>query len=372
MVIGIIPVEMRGLRSHWTAQLPNQELVFGQTFSDHMLQVEWVEGYGWSAPEIKPYGPLQLAPSAVVFHYAFECFEGMKAYKDKQGCIRLFRPDMNMKRMNNSAPRVSLPTFDGAQYIECIKELLRVDQRWVPDEYGYSLYIRPTLIGTEECLGVRASNRALLYTICSPVGPYYATGFKAISLYANVREVRAWPGGVGDAKLGANYAPTIKPAREAAKLGCQQVLWLIGEKHELMEVGTMNLFVFWINKAGRRELITPALDGTILPGVTRDSILALTRSWRDELDIDVSEGKIEMAQIASAANEGRLLEIFGAGTAAVVSPVKRILYLGKDINVPLDPSNPNSQAGPLTKRLNDTIMGIQYGDIPHEWSVVIN
>ncbi|KAJ1919157.1 branched-chain-amino-acid transaminase bat2 [Tieghemiomyces parasiticus] len=346
----------------------NEELVFGESFTDHMLAVEWHKGQGWLAPEIRPHGPLMLDPSAVVFHYAFECFEGLKAYKDKEGRIRLFRPDMNMKRMNSSAQRIALPHFDGEQYIECIKELLRQEQRWIPSEYGYSLYLRPTMIGTEEALGVRASKSALLYTICSPVGPYYATGFKAISLYANVREVRAWPGGVGNAKLGANYAPTIVPAEQAAQHGCQQVLWLIGEQHELMEVGTMNLFIFWTNREGQRELITPVLDGTILPGVTRDSILSLARTWGE---FEVSERKLYMNELVEAERDGRLHEVFGSGTAAIVSPVKRISYLGQDIHIPLDPANPEGQAGPLTQRFNDTLMGIQYGDIPHEWSVVV-
>ncbi|KAJ1964656.1 branched-chain-amino-acid transaminase bat2 [Dispira parvispora] len=357
------------LSSNLKPLIPNHELVFGKSFSDHMLLTAWDSKYGWHAPEIKPYGPLELEPSSVVFHYAFTCFEGMKAYKDKQGRIRLFRPDMNMKRMNHSAARLALPTFDGNEYIKCLKELLRTDSRWVPDERGYSLYLRPTLMGTEEVLGVRASNEALLFTICSPVGPYFSSGFNAVSLYANVHEVRAWPGGVGDAKLGANYAPTIKPAEEAAKHGCQQVLWLIGENHQLMEVGAMNIFVYWINKQGKPELVTPALNGTILPGVTRDSILSLARSWGE---FEVKEGTITMGEISEASDEGRLLEVFGSGTAAIVSPVKHILYLGKDIHVPLDPKNPKSQAGPLTKRFNETIMAIQYGEVPHEWSVVID
>ncbi|KAJ1976598.1 branched-chain-amino-acid transaminase bat2 [Dimargaris xerosporica] len=349
--------------------VPNRELVFGKTFSDHMLTTEWTANHGWAAPEIKPYGPLQLEPCASVFHYAFECFEGMKAYKDRQGHIRLFRPDMNMARMNRSVERISLPMFNPEEYLECIKELLRVEKRWIPDEYGYSLYIRPTMIGTEPCLGVRASNTALLYTICCPVGPYYATGFKAISLYANIREVRAWPGGSGDSKIGANYGPSVKPAKEAEHLGCQQVLWLIGKDHTVMEVGAMNLFIYWLNDQGQPELLTPALDGTILPGVTRDSILQLAREWGG---IQVTERSITMREIVQAAESQRLLEVFGAGTACIVSPVKRISYLGRDIHIPLDPKDPESQAGPLARRINETLLGIQYGDIPHKWSVVVD
>ncbi|KAJ2767341.1 branched-chain-amino-acid transaminase bat2 [Coemansia nantahalensis] len=348
---------------------PKEDLVFGHTFSDHMLAVEWTTRDGWGRPQIKPYGPLQLDPSCSVFHYAFECFEGLKAYRDAAGKIRLFRPEMNMARMNDSASRLYLPQFDGAEAIECIKELLRVDQRWVPDGRGYSLYLRPTLIATENTLGVHRAHSALLYVIASPCGPYFPTGFKAISLYCDETNVRAWPGGVGNRKVGANYAPSIKPQAEAERKGYQQILWTIGEDHELMEVGTMNLFVYWRNEAGERELVTPPLDGTILPGVTRDSILELARSW-DE--VKVSERKVSMKQVAKASDEGRLLEIFGAGTACVVTPVRRVFYQGRDYDVPLDPANPESQAGPLAARVYETLQAIQYGDKPSKWSVVVD
>ncbi|KNC99948.1 branched-chain amino acid aminotransferase [Spizellomyces punctatus DAOM BR117] len=349
-------------------QLPNNQLVFGRTFTDHMLTVEWDATVGWKEPNIKPYGKICLDPSAVVFHYALECFEGLKAYKDKKGNIRLFRPDLNMKRLISSCERLTLPTFDSAQLLECIKELLRVDQKWIPSERGYSLYLRPTCIATQESLGVGPSNRALLFVIASPVGPYYKTGFNAVSLYATQQYTRAWPGGTGDAKIGANYAPGIKPQIEVAKEGYQQNLWLFGEKQHITEVGTMNFFMYWTNEQGVRELVTPPLDGTILPGVTRDSIMGLARSWNE---FKVTEQPISMFDVRKAVQEGRVHEMFGSGTAAIVSPIKKIRFEGEDLDIPLDPSDKTSQAGPLTKRIADTIMGIQYGEIEHPWSVVV-
>ncbi|KAJ2631778.1 branched-chain-amino-acid transaminase bat2 [Coemansia sp. RSA 1290] len=348
--------------------VPKQDLVFGHVFTDHMLTFEWTAKAGWGRPQLKPYGPLQIDPCCAVLHYALECFEGLKAYRDAQGKVRLFRPEKNMERMNNSAERLHLPQFEGSQVLECIKELLRTDERWVPEGRGYSLYLRPTLISTENTLGVHRSNSAMLFVIASPCGPYFPTGFKAISLYCDETNVRAWPGGVGNKKLGSNYAPSIGPQVMAENKGYQQVLWTIGEDHELMEVGTMNLFVFWRTENGDMELVTPPLDGTILPGVTRDSILDLARGWGE---FKVSERKINMKQLARASNEGRLLEVFGAGTACVVSPVNRIHFQGKDYHVPLDPANPESQAGPLAARIYNTLFAIQYGELPSKWSVVV-
>jgi len=271
--------------------LPNKELVFGKTFTDHMLTVQHDISQGWSDPQIQPYGKISLDPSATVFHYGVECFEGMKAYKDKQGKIRLFRPDMNMKRLQRSCSRFALPSFDERELLECIKALMKLDARWIPAERGYSLYIRPTVIATQESLGVGQSSKSLLFVICSPVGPYYKTGFAAVSLLADPTNIRAWPGGCGDYKVGGNYAPGILPQIKAANEGFQQNLWLFPQitkqgkvEHMLTEVGTMNLFIFWKNKEGRTELVTPPLDGTILPGVTRDCILQLTRKW-GEFDV---------------------------------------------------------------------------------------
>ncbi|KAJ3301630.1 branched-chain-amino-acid aminotransferase [Kappamyces sp. JEL0829] len=293
----------------------------------------------------------------------------MKAYKDKQGKIRLFRPEMNMERFYKSSARLMLPLFDKKELLECIKQLVKTDSRWIPSERGYSLYLRPTAIATQESLGVGASNRAMIFVIASPVGPYYKTGFSAVSLFASTKYVRAWPGGTGDAKIGGNYAPGILPQLEVAKDGYAQILWLFGPSLNVTEVGTMNFFMLWKNEKGVKELVTPPLDGTILPGVTRNSIIQLCKEWGE---FPVREGAITMPDIVKAGKEGRIIEMFGAGTAAIVSPIKLIHFDGVDVHVPLDPSNPTSQAGPLTKRIADTIMGIQYGEIPHKWSVVVD
>eukprot|EP01116_Phalansterium_solitarium_P017999 TRINITY_DN459_c0_g1_i1.p1 TRINITY_DN459_c0_g1~~TRINITY_DN459_c0_g1_i1.p1 ORF type:complete len:431 (+),score=103.42 TRINITY_DN459_c0_g1_i1:68-1294(+) len=346
-----------------------KDLVFGREFSDHMLEIDWTKTGGWGAPSIHPYRHLSLDPSCSVFHYSMELFEGMKAYKDAKGAVRLFRPDMNYARLNRSATRLALPTVDGAALGECVNELLRVDRDWIPSARGYSLYLRPTLIGTQDSLGVGRSDKAKLFVIASPVGPYYPQGWKPVKLLADDHFVRAWPGGTGNAKVGGNYAPGIFPQAEAAKQGFSQVLWLFGPEYNLTEVGTMNLFVYWITEKGEKELVTPPLDGTILPGVTRDSILQLARKWNE---FKVVERPVTMGDLQKAIKEGRVIEAFGAGTAAVVSPIELIHFKGKDLAIPLDRDDPSAPIGKLAKRLHDTITGIQYGEIPSEWSVVVD
>ncbi|GMM28639.1 branched-chain-amino-acid transaminase [Martiniozyma asiatica (nom. inval.)] len=350
-------------------RLPNEELVFGQTFTDHMLCIPHNKKTGWGVPEIKPYGPLTLDPSSCVFHYAFELFEGLKAYKDAQGNVRMFRVDKNMARMNKSAERICLPTFDSEELTKLIGELLKVDNRFIPSEKGYSLYLRPTLIGTSAGLGVHTPEESLLFVICSPVGPYYKTGFKAVRLEATDYATRAWPGGVGDKKLGANYAPCVKPQLEAAERGYQQNLWLFGPEKNVTEVGTMNFFCVLRDAAtGKKELVTAPLDGTILEGVTRDSILSLARERLSADEWIISERYCTINEIAEKAEKGDLLEAFGSGTAAVVSPIKEIGYAGKDIAVPL---LPGEQSGALTKQVAQWIQELQYGDVESEWSRVI-
>lgn len=241
---------------------------------------------------------------------------------------------------------------------------MRVDKELVPAERGYSLYIRPTLISTSTSLGVHVPRSAKLFVITSPVGPYYKTGFKPVSLLADSSNVRAWRGGTGAYKLGSNYAGTIWPALEAEKKGYSQVLWLVED--QISEVGTMNLFFFWKNEKGETELITPPLtDGTILPGVTRATVLDLARQWGE---FKVSEKNFTMTQVANAIKDGRLVEAFGAGTAAVISPIERINYKGADLRVPLGTKG-STQAGELSQRLLDTILSIQYGDTPSPWSI---
>jgi len=344
-------------------------LVFGRTFTDHMLSIEWTASQGWLPPRITPYQNLSLDPATCVFHYAFECFEGMKAYKNEEGKIRLFRPDKNMARLNKSSARITLPTFDGEKLIELISKFVSMDHRFIPATRGYSLYLRPTMIGTQRTLGVGPPGSALLYVIASPVGPYYPTGFKAVSLEATDYAVRAWPGGVGDKKLGANYAPCILPQLQAASRGFHQNLWLFGEEEYVTEVGTMNFFAAVKNKGtGKPELLTAPLDGTILEGVTRDSVLALARERLQPEGWTITERKFSVAELAEAADEGRLIEAFGAGTAAVVSPVRKISWKGRLIDCGL---KEGEEAGEIALRMKSWIEGIQYGDEEHPWSYKI-
>ncbi|KAJ7102175.1 branched-chain amino acid aminotransferase II [Mycena belliarum] len=351
---------------------PAKALVFGHTFTDHMLTIPWDAVSGWGTPLIKPYGPLQLEPSATVLHYAQTLFEGMKAYRDEAGNVTLFRPDMNMKRMNNSARRLALPTFDGDALLELIKQLIRLDKHWIPQEPGHSLYVRPTLIGTQKAIGVGPPNEALLFVILSPVGPYYPSGFKPVALYGTTEFVRAAPGGTGAYKLGINYAPGVLPQTSAVALGYSQNLWLHGEDHHLTEVGTMNMFVVFTAEDGSTELVTPPLDGMILPGVTRDSVLTLARehaSGKKRLagladKLTVSERGVTMREVKAAAAAGRLVEMFGAGTAVVISPVDRIGYMGEDVHIPTGKDG----MGPVSRPIWTELVGRQWGTIPSEWS----
>lgn len=341
------------------------DLSFGKHFTDHMLKIPYHRRLGgWQKPEITPMETLNLHPAAKVFHYAVELFEGMKAYRGVDGRIRLFRPEMNMARMNVTAVRSGLPSFDGEELIKAMCRLIMIDSEWVPHTESASLYLRPTLIGIEPTLGVASSESALLYTILSPAGAYFKPGTGGLKLYANPNYARAWPGGVGDRKVGSNYGPTIHVQKEALKSGCHQVLWLYGEDHQLTEVGVMNIFMVYLNDNGEKCLVTPPLDGLILPGITRDSVLRLCREWGE---FSVEEEKFTMPQVRQLAQKGRLLELFGAGTAAVISPIEWIAYEGEDIPVPTQ-----QQEAPLYQRLYDTLTGIQYGKIDHPWSVVID
>lgn len=347
-----------------------KELQFGRVFSSHMLQIPYNGGSGgWQSPEIVPFHDLKISPAASSLHYGLQCFEGMKAYKsvNNSNDIRLFRPQLNMKRLSNSMNRLCMPgsDFDHQELIDCIAKLVRLDQDWIPTEEGYSLYIRPTVISTHSYLGVAAPEDILLYVITCPVGPYYKSGFAPIRLTADTPYVRAWPGGTGAAKVGGNYAGSMLPATHAFERGYSQILWLFGEEEEITEVGAMNVFFFLEKEDGsnRRELVTPPLTrGDILPGVTRQSIIDLSKSWGE---FDVVERSITLPEVRKAASEGRLIEAFGAGTAAVVTPISAIEHKGSDIEIPA--------TGDLTQRLFSDIMGIQYGRIdgPEGWSVKI-
>ncbi|KAI0249569.1 branched-chain amino acid aminotransferase II [Lactifluus subvellereus] len=357
-------------------QLPAlQSLKFGHNFTDHMLVIPWGSSKGWGTPEIKPYGPLSLEPSATVFHYAQCLFEGLKAYRNKAGKVTLFRPDLNMARMNLSAQRLALPTFNGGALLDLIKELIRLDRHWIPQEKGHSLYIRPVMIGTQNTIGISPPDSALLFVICSPVGPYYPDGFKPVALHGTTEYVRAHPGGTGGYKIGANYAPGVFPQKHAGQLGYVQNLWLTGPEHSLTEVGTMNLFVVFRQNDGSLELVTPPLDGTILPGVTRDSVLSLARSHADgtlhipklTTKLTVSERGVTMKEVCEAVQSGRLVEMFGAGTAAIVSPINKIGYQGQDVDIPVEEDG----MGPVSRPLWTELVGRQTGEIESDWSVVV-
>uniref|UniRef100_A0A672LR95 Branched-chain-amino-acid aminotransferase n=1 Tax=Sinocyclocheilus grahami TaxID=75366 RepID=A0A672LR95_SINGR len=339
-------------------------LVFGKQFSDHMLNISWSAAGGWEAPQIKPFQNLSLHPASSALHYSIELFEGMKAFRGVDNHIRLFRPMLNMERMYRSTERSCLPLFDKVELIKCINKLIEVDQEWVPYSTDASLYIRPTFIGTEPSLGVSRTGHSLLFVIIGPVGPYFATGgFSPVSLLADPRYVRAWRGGVGEYKMGGNYGPTIAVQSEAAKQGCQQVLWLYGENEEITEVGTMNLFIYWTTEKGEKELVTPPLDGVILPGVTRQSLLDLAREWGD---FKVTERRVLMKELIDALEDGRILEVFGSGTACVVCPVGSLLYRGQTYQIPTMKNGPD-----LAKRFHKELTDIQYGRTPKDWAPVI-
>uniref|UniRef100_A0A0N5BXF5 Branched-chain-amino-acid aminotransferase n=1 Tax=Strongyloides papillosus TaxID=174720 RepID=A0A0N5BXF5_STREA len=347
------------------------EAKFGAIFSDHMVNCDWETNVGWKNPEIIPMRPFTIHPAAKVLHYASELFEGMKAYRGVDNKIRLFRPDMNMDRMLRTAKRCALPTFDPEEAIKIISEQIKIDESWVPYSDVASLYIRPTLIGTEGTLGVSDSNTAKFFVLTGPAGAYFATGFKPVTLLADPRYVRAFPGGVGQYKMGCNYAPTLLIGKEAAKRGCQQVLWLSGENEEVTEAGTMNFFVYWKNEKGEDELITSSLDkGIILPGVTRQSLIDLARELNT---VKVSEKDFTMEELIRAIKEKRVYQAFGAGTAAVVSPVGKILYHNKkinsyeELNIPTMETNEN-----IMEVLYKKIVDIQYGRVEHPgWTRIV-
>ncbi|XP_048511464.1 branched-chain-amino-acid aminotransferase, cytosolic isoform X2 [Athalia rosae] len=332
-----------------------------------MLKIFYYEALGgWQTPEICPFENLVLHPAAKVLHYAVELFEGMKAYRGVDGQIRIFRPELNMDRMNAAAMRSGLPTFSGTELIKCLSRLVSIDEEWVPHSEASSLYIRPTLIGIDPTLGVASSDSALLYVILCPVGTYFKTAANqvGISLLADPRYTRAWPGGCGDRKMGSNYGPTIQIQREASEMGLQQVLWLYGDDNQLTEVGTMNIFMFYINDDGEKELVTPPLNGLILPGITRNSILTTSREWGQ---FKVTERVITMDEICNLLSENRLLELFGAGTACIVSPISFIKYVDQGLHIPT-----LKQPDPVYKLFYKHLTEIQYGYLPdHPWALSI-
>jgi branched-chain amino acid aminotransferase len=331
------------------------KLPFGRHFTDHMFTMEFTPSSGWHNPRIKPYQPLLLDPSANVFHYSQEIFEGQKAYRSKKDAILLFRPQENARRFIRSLRRMCMPEIAEEMFLEAEFELLKVEKRWVPGQKGASLYIRPTAIGTEAALGIKPSNDYLFYIILSPVGPYFKEGFNPVSLWVSDTYSRAGSGGTGEAKTGGNYAGSLLATREATQKGYSQVLWLDAGEHRFVEeVGAMNIFFIMDGK-----LVTPALGGTILHGITRKSVLELA----PELAIQAEERKIAIDEVIAGIASGRVSEIFGAGTAAVISPVGKIAFGGRDYVVN------NNQTGPWAKKFFDTLTGIQYGELEdkHGW-----
>ncbi len=326
------------------------KLGFCKYFTDRMFTMDYSEEDGWSNPQIKHFQPFQIDPSSLVLHYAQEIFEGLKAFKGKDGVIRFFRPEMNAKRFNRSADRLCMPHFLENDFLESINALVRMEQRWIPDSKGASLYIRPFMFATDSALGVRASSNYTYCIILSPVGPYYSEGFSPISLYVSDEHIRAVKGGLGEAKTGANYAASLLAGRNARKKGCAQVLWLDGvEKRYVEEVGAMNIFFVFNNNL----LVTPQLNGSILPGVTRDSVLKLA----PYIGLRAEERKISIDEVIGGITTGSITEIFGTGTAASISPVGSLQYKGLDYIVN------NRNVGSVSQQMFDTLRGIQYGEI---------
>ncbi|MDR0819424.1 MAG: branched-chain amino acid aminotransferase [Oscillospiraceae bacterium] len=329
-------------------------LGFGRIFTDNMFIMDYTTEKGWYDPRIVPYAPFSLEPAAMVFHYAQEVFEGLKAYRREDGKVQLFRPTANIKRMRDSCERLCIPPVDDAIYLDALKTLVETEIDWVPSAPDTSLYLRPFIIATEPHVGVHASNRYIFAIIASPVGAYYAEGLNPVKIYVEAKDVRAVKGGMGFAKTGGNYAATLKAGETAGQNGFSQVLWLDGvQRKYIEEVGSMNVFF----KFGD-EVATPALQGSILPGVTRDSCLKILRSW----NMTVNERTIDVDELKNCS------EAWGSGTAAVISPIGEIVYNGSRIIIN------EGKIGETTQKLYDYLTGIQWGKIPDPfgWTEPVN
>ena len=339
---------------------PNtDELEFGTQFTDHMFLMDYTEGIGWHDARIVPYAPLTLDPAAAVFHYAQEMFEGLKAYKTKDGKVLLFRPDKNAERTRRTNERICIPDIDPDLFVEAVKAVVSVDADWIPEKEGTSLYIRPFIIATEAFLGVRASRQYLFIIILSPVGPYYKEGLAPTKIFVEDEYVRAALGGTGSIKIGGNYAASLKSQEKAHEKGYSQVLWLDGvERKYVEEIGTSNAF-FVIDG----EVITAPLGGTILPGITRDSVIHLLKDW----GVKVSEKRMTIDEIYQAYDEGRLNEVFASGTAAVISPVGELCW--KDRIIVIN----DRKIGTLSQKIYDELSGIQLGKVKDRfgWTVEV-
>ncbi|MDZ7696896.1 MAG: branched-chain amino acid aminotransferase [Deltaproteobacteria bacterium] len=332
------------------------KLGFGDIMTDHMFLMNYDSKKGWFDPRIEPFHDLQINPAAMVLHYGQEVFEGLKAYRGEDGRISLFRPGKNIERLNRSAKRLCMPEVDSEMIMEGMKQLVSIDKEWVPRSPGTSLYIRPTMIATEPHLGVRPATAYLFYIIIGPVGAYYKEGLNPVRIFVEDFFVRAAVGGTGEAKTSGNYASSLLAAEEAKEKGFTQVLWLDAKERKYVEeVGTMNMF-FQIDN----EVITAPLTGTILPGVTRESVIQLVRDW----GLKMTERSLSIEEVVAAAKDGRLNEAFGTGTAAVISPVGQITYMGENHVVA------DGNMGELSQRLYDEIVAIQYRQKPDPYGWV--
>ncbi|MEG0804822.1 MAG: branched-chain amino acid aminotransferase [Lachnospiraceae bacterium] len=334
-------------------------LKFGTIFTDHMFVMDYEEGKGWHDERIVPYGPIPLEPSAMIFHYGQEMFEGLKAYLTDEGKIQMFRPDRNISRANESNDRLCIPKLNEEDFLQALKEIIKIDKRWIPTKPGTALYIRPFVIATDAALGVRPSDTYKFIIILSPVGPYYAEGLNPVKIWIEDEYVRAVRGGIGFAKTAGNYAASLKSQVKAHDAGYSQVLWLDGvERKYIEEVGAMNIF-FKINGT----VVTPVLNGSILPGVTRNSCIELLKGW----GVPLEERKISVEELVGAAKDGSLEEVWGTGTAAVISPVGQLRYETEEMQIK------DGGIGELSQKLYDTITGIQLGKIqgPEGWTVVV-
>ncbi|RWZ58695.1 branched-chain amino acid aminotransferase [Halobacillus fulvus] len=326
-----------------------KDIAFGRTFTDHMFVMDYEEGKGWHEPRIVPYESLTLDPAAMIFHYGQTVFEGLKAYRTEDDRILLFRPEKNLERLNLSSDRLSIPPIDEEKVMEYLIELIRLEQDWVPDFEGTSLYIRPFIIGTEPSLAVAPSKTYKFMVILSPVGPYFKGGIHPVQINVEDQYTRAVKGGTGMAKTAGNYSAAYQAQAKAYQQGKADVLWLDGvEKRYIEEVGSMNIF-FKIDG----EVVTPMLSGSILKGITRMSILELLNDW----GIPVTERRISIEELYEAHEQGKLEEAFGTGTAAVISPVGELNWLGRQMTIN------DGEIGPLSQKLYDTITGIQRGHV---------
>jgi len=350
-------MEIKFTKADTPKQKPADEtkLGFGKLFSDYMFQMRYTDGVGWHDAEITPYHYFSISPAATALHYAQEVFEGLKAYRTPKNEIHLFRAKDNFKRMSNSALRLAMPDFDEAFVLDALRQLVQADQDWVPSLEGTSLYIRPTYIGIDPFIGVRAAKEYIFYIITGPVGAYYENGLAPTKILVEKFYTRSSPGGMGFAKTGGNYAASLIAGQEAHQKGCDQVLWLDAEERKYVEeVGSMNM-MFVIDDV----IVTPPLDGTILPGITRDSVLTLAR----DRGLKTEERPISIDEVIETARSGQMTEAFGTGTAAVVSPVGEFVYGDESITVA------GGKMGKYALEFYEALTAIQYGrsDDPHGW-----